>query len=677
MKRQLLLLLSAAIGAIAQSQAQNPYLPLWEHLPDGEPRVFEDPDNPGKYRLYVVGSHDTLYDFYCGADTRMWSAPVEDLSDWRDDGPIFTYLRDGHWDIMYAPDLVEVVRPDGTKEYWLYPNSRGWRREPMVARASRPDGPYEPVNLTPDGGVVPGSIFGFDPGVYVEQAGDPAEPGFEAGFRAWGFWGFKHSQAAELDPQTMYSAKPGTGIIPYFMPSSDRWGVLCDPEGTEYPHLFAGEDVLSYNFFEASSIRRVGNKYLLIYSGHSGPDYGMSSSNATLRYAFGDTPLGPWKMGGVLVDARGPVLNEDGTALRPSYAANNTHGSIARVGDQWWVFYHRAPRGFGHARQAMVAPITIECDETPVAEGGRVTIRAYDPIAPGKTWSARTADGTEYTGAEVTSEGFDIYGLDPYRYYSAGYACFLSAPDTQTDSWDIWDNSMPVAGVANGHIVGYKYFGFSGLWEDKDGVKAFEGTRPGNDTKLNLWLTPRTREAFKISVWLDGPYDNATWQGTKIGEVNVPARPAADRYAPDDATTAHIALDVAPFVDRLEGKHALYLVAEGGRGPLCDLIGLGFSAKNRPIERPVPPSVKIWVNDVELDLPATPTRSTSANGFTGYDRYNVQVSIAPDVKRAPVVTASASDPGVGIAITQASGNREAIVRFDYRGVTKTYTINFN
>ena len=32
-----------AVGA----QAQNPYLPLWEHLPDGEPRVFEDPDQPG------------------------------------------------------------------------------------------------------------------------------------------------------------------------------------------------------------------------------------------------------------------------------------------------------------------------------------------------------------------------------------------------------------------------------------------------------------------------------------------------------------------------------------------------------------------------------------------------------------------------------------------------------
>ena len=39
------------------SQAQNPYLPLWEHVPDGEPRVFEDPDNPGKYRApYVVST---------------------------------------------------------------------------------------------------------------------------------------------------------------------------------------------------------------------------------------------------------------------------------------------------------------------------------------------------------------------------------------------------------------------------------------------------------------------------------------------------------------------------------------------------------------------------------------------------------------------------------------------
>ena len=42
----------------------NPYMPLWEHIPDGEPYVFEDPDQPGKYRVYVYGSHDDLVDAY-------------------------------------------------------------------------------------------------------------------------------------------------------------------------------------------------------------------------------------------------------------------------------------------------------------------------------------------------------------------------------------------------------------------------------------------------------------------------------------------------------------------------------------------------------------------------------------------------------------------------------------
>ena len=45
--------------ATMMATAQNPYLPLWEHVPDGEPRVFDDPDNPGRQRVYIIGSHDT------------------------------------------------------------------------------------------------------------------------------------------------------------------------------------------------------------------------------------------------------------------------------------------------------------------------------------------------------------------------------------------------------------------------------------------------------------------------------------------------------------------------------------------------------------------------------------------------------------------------------------------
>ena len=53
MKKTVLSLLCTGAALMLQSFG-NPYLPLWEHLPDGEPRVFEDPDRPGKYRAYIM-----------------------------------------------------------------------------------------------------------------------------------------------------------------------------------------------------------------------------------------------------------------------------------------------------------------------------------------------------------------------------------------------------------------------------------------------------------------------------------------------------------------------------------------------------------------------------------------------------------------------------------------------
>ena len=145
----------------------NPYLPLWEHVPDGEPKVFEDPDRPGHYRAYIIGSHDVSANRYCGPDIRVWSAPVENLNEWRDDGPIFTYqAANGRWDVMYAPDLVEVIEKDAKgkdkKVYYLYPHSRGPRREAMVCKGDRPDGPFTPLNLDENEAAIAGSCIGFD-----------------------------------------------------------------------------------------------------------------------------------------------------------------------------------------------------------------------------------------------------------------------------------------------------------------------------------------------------------------------------------------------------------------------------------------------------------------------------------------------------------------------------------
>jgi len=570
---------------------------------------------------------------------------------------------------MYAPDLVEIKGKDGKKIYYLYPHSRGRNREAMVAKGTRPDGPFTPVNMTEDGTkTVPGSIMGFDPSVYIDNITDPKDPDFAIGFRAYGFWGFQRSSAGQLDQNTMYSLRPGTEAIPYFIPASSRYGVVRDPQGTTYPALFPGEDLGSFNFFEAASIRRIGNKYVWVYSGYSGPEYGLGSTNSALRYAYGDSPLGPWKSGGVLVDSRGPVLNEDGTALQTGYSGHNTHGSLQQINDQWYVFYHRAPRGFGYARQATVAPVTIKWDEKPVADGGKVVIRGYDPYSADNTWTAKDSQGKEYTGAEVTSEGFHIYGLDPYQYYSAGYACYLTNTGSQQDSWDIWDNNMPVTGVKNGHIIGYKYFGFGGLAKDTKGLKAFEGVKRGNKTAFNLFLTPKTTAAFKVNVWLDGPWDNATWKGKKIGVIEIPANAAQE--------VTKFTLDVSAVVDKLDKKHAVYLVAEGSdTEALFDLTGLGFSSAKKELVRPVAPVVSISVNGEAIAVPATPVRSTNANGIVGYDIYETKYVVPASTTATPVVTASASDAAVKIAITQAdSKTGTAVVKCDYNGVVKTYKV---
>jgi hypothetical protein len=670
--------------SLSLATAQNPYLPLWEHVPDGEPRVFEDPDNPGKLRAYIIGSHDVNYSAYCGPDIRMWSAPVEDLSQWRDEGPIFTWYVNGQWDTMYAPDLVCTTdKATGKKTYWLYPHSRGFRRTPMVCKGDRPNGPFTPVNLTEDGTqCLPGSLIDFDPSVFIEEITNKKDKDYDIGFRAYVFYGFQHSTAVELDQKTMYSRREGGAFIDPFIPASSADGRLLDREGSEYKALYEGQNPLDFNFFEASSIRQVGNKYVMVFSGYSGKEYGLGNTNSALRYAYGDSPLGPWRSGGVLVDSRGVVLNEDGSKLITTNFGHNTHGSLQEINGQWYVFYHRPPRGFGNARQAMVAPVKIEWDKKPVAKGGQVRITGYDPFAKDNVWTAAASDGNIYTGAEVTSEGFQIFGLPPYNYYSAGYACFVYGPNANNwmqDNHDVWNNSMDLAGIQNGGIVGFKYFGFGGLAQDTKGLKAFEGTKQGDDVYLNLYLTPSNKGAFKIRVLIDDP-----WKGQEIAALTVP----------DDALSQPTGFVVkVPAVEGLTGKHAIYLVAEGpevqqpqqpqgrpqfgGRGPqqpqrpqgLFDLHGIGFS-KGMKMMAPVVPQVTITADGQKLNIPTTPVRFNAQNGFSEQNRYQVYGRLLKNSK----LEATSDVPGVKFEVSPIIEGR-ATIKATYEGNTKIFLIN--
>ena len=85
-------------------QVFNPYLPLHECIPDGEPRVFGD-------RVYIYGSHETEGgDCFCNLDYVTYSAPTTDLTDWRYEGVIYQAKNDPLYPkfrYMFAPDVIQ------------------------------------------------------------------------------------------------------------------------------------------------------------------------------------------------------------------------------------------------------------------------------------------------------------------------------------------------------------------------------------------------------------------------------------------------------------------------------------------------------------------------------------------------------------------------------------------
>ena len=513
------------------ASAANPYLPLWEYIPDGEPYVFEDPDNPGKFRVYIYGSHDIEKTTYCGRDQVVWSAPVDDLRRWRFDGVIFESRldatgaplnADGKGDILYAPDVVETVAPDGKKTYYLYPNTQAAGRNGMIARADRPDGPFTVCNWDPKDPTRTTGVLGFDPAAFVDDDG-----------RVYGYWGFQQSFGAELDPKTMCTVKKGAKVVTDMVSNLNQEGV--------------------FRFFEASSIRKVKDKYIFVYSRWTADgDFGLGEANNTLAYAWSNSPLGPWTYGGTVIDARGRDVDDAGNPIYTAAPGGNTHGSLCEIQGQWYIFYHRQAGLGGFDRQAMVAPVEVKVTEGP---DGKV----------------------EITEGEYTSEGFELDGLDPLVPHSAGIACWFTGPrpaekddlgnkysgsyilptrrvwDGGTDPYDLSVNTNPVVNNTAGSIVGYKYFNFDGL-------------RAAKARKLFVNLVPRGVRG-RIVIMADHPR-----HGTRLGVIHLNGH--------QKQTLTQMCARV-PKAARLQGKHALYFVFES-RTPdqsLCEIEDFVFARR--------------------------------------------------------------------------------------------------
>ena len=407
-------------------------------------------------------------------------------------------------DVLFAPDVTMTTDSTGKKTYWLFPNDQTGYRNGLIAKSDRPDGPFEVCNWNAENPNQVEGIYGFDPAVFVDDDG-----------RIYGYWGFEHSYAAEIDPATMCTVKPGTKIVDGMVSGRNEPG--------------------EFRFFEASSIRKIKDKYVFIYSRWTkNGEYGLPETNYTLAYAYGDKPLGPWTYGGTIIDGRAREINEKGDTIAAANVSGNTHGSICEINGQWYVFYHRQSGLNEFARQAMVAPITVKVEE---GAGGKV----------------------EISEGEYNSEGFALEGLDPFERHSAGIACWYTGPKVGKHEWpnnifygsyveasygtedrfeapyDLKNNTNHVVNNTDGSIVGYKYFNFT---------KSYDG----DYLQLLLRLIPEGIDGT-ITIMADRPWES---QGGKVlGKIEL--------KADMPKTSTEMAIELPALAD-LTGKHALFFV---------------------------------------------------------------------------------------------------------------------
>lgn len=433
----------------------NPYMPLWEHVPDGEPRVFE---YNGEKRVYLYGSHDIARTEYCGNNQVVWSAPVNDLTDWKCHGICYE-SADGS--ILYAPDVVQK----GDTFYMYAAHEKGSLI--MVAKSKNPAGPFtDPVKTE----------LGFDPGILVDDDG-----------RVYAYWGFCKQYCAELNDD-MATIKPGTIRENVIKHCAAQWA----PDDGAYDEADA--------FFEASSPRKIMGKYVYIYSRRlhrDNPSYGVyEPCNGFLSYKYSDTPLGDYLPGGDISLNGGELIPQPDGSMLQSYRWGNNHGSLMNVEGQWYVFYHRQTGIDEYSRQAMIEKVDVATDKNGKIFIGDIKYEDGEPVSS--------------SPVEMTSQGPHLNGLDARCIISAGYAChlfggakgganggaggaFIKPVYEQND-----DISAPIVDITSGITAGFRYLQF------------------GNISAKSVTVKLTAKEDLTLKVRVDN------YRGKVIAEVKVP-----------------------------------------------------------------------------------------------------------------------------------------------------------
>ncbi|GEN50477.1 family 43 glycosylhydrolase [Alkalibacterium pelagium] len=416
-------------------QGFNPYLPSWEYIPDAEPYVFED-------RVYIYGSHDRFNSHaYCLNDYVCWSAPVDDLADWLYEGVIYKKTDDplnseGAM-ALYAPDVTKGA--DG--RYYLY---YVLDKVPVVSVAvsDTPAGKYEFYGYVKDKesnllGERPGDDPQFDPGVRFEED----KVYLYTGFCAKGDTSRHGAMATVLDNDMLTIVQETEFVLPN------------EPNGK-------GTGFEGHEFFEAPSIRKIGDTYYLIYS---------SIVMHELCYATSKYPDRDFEYKGVIISNNDMHIDSYKPADQPMYYGGNNHGSIVQIKNDWYIFYHRHTNGSNFSRQGCLEKISVD-------EQGMIA------------------------QVEMTSCGPNGAPLEGKGVYPAHIACNLFHEDEAVYTGDLWmDSQFPkitqdgkdgdeepgyIQNMTRSATAGYKYFDFNGTTQFSIKVR---GYCKGNFEIRNSW----------------------------------------------------------------------------------------------------------------------------------------------------------------------------------------------
>lgn len=399
-------------------QCFNPYLPSWEYIPDAEPRLFDG-------RVYIYGSHDRFGSKeYCVNDYVSWSAPEDDLSDWRYEGIIFRKDQTP-WNtknlLYYAPDVVQGT--DG--KYYLFYSVQN-SSIASVAVCDTPAGKFEYLGDVhfPDGRVYgsnPEDWFLFDPAVLVDDDGRI------------------YLYAGSGQPSNGNFGHEIKGLFVMEL-SSDMLTIIGEPTII----LPADFNPKRPNYWEGPSIRHIGKWYYLVYP---------ATDITGLNYAMSLFPDKGFIHKGPIHSSSDIGLNGR-KLMNAAYPMGNSHGGMVCVKGQWYIFDHRRT-GETTNRQPVAERIEIKEDGSISMVESTSCGLNEGPLRGIGTYPAHIACCLKSSGffglhnpmggPYITQDGPDYEPKEP--------ADGEVNVDTETNA-----PKARICGIKNGCVVGYKYF---------------------------------------------------------------------------------------------------------------------------------------------------------------------------------------------------------------------------